>query len=325
MIKKLTANILLLLITVISYGQKAEVIENYIKTYRTIAIEEMKRTGVPAAIKLAQGIHETMAGQSELVLKSNNHFGIKCKEGYNGPYVLHDDDRPKERFMKYEDAMQSYRDHSDFLKNRPRYASLFQIEPTDYKGWAMGLKRAGYATNPKYPQLLIGLIEKYNLQEYTMIGLGQTQMPDELKEHVAVQKQTIELETVPEPAPTYPTGEFKINNTRAIFVKKGTSLQEIASQFNLMPNRLFDFNDFPFTSDIAPKDMLVFLQPKRTIGEKVFHEVKPGESIYDIAQTEGIRLESLLKYNNITKVTSPSIGSKLSLQELNNLNNTGFN
>ncbi|MBK7097705.1 MAG: glucosaminidase domain-containing protein [Sphingobacteriales bacterium] len=325
MIKKLTANILLLLITVISYGQKAEVIENYIKTYRTIAIEEMQRTGVPAAIKLAQGIHETMAGQSELVLKSNNHFGIKCKEGYNGPYVLHDDDRPKERFMMYEDAMQSYKDHSDFLKNRSRYASLFQLDPTDFRGWAMGLKRAGYATNPKYPQLLIGLIEKYNLQEYTMIGLGQTQMPDEIKEHLAVQKQTIEPEIVPEPAPIYPTGEFKINNTRVIFVKKGTALPEIASQFNMTKNRLFDFNDFPFTSDIAPKDMLVFLQPKRTMGENIFHEVKPGENIYDIAQSEGIRLESLLKYNNLSKFTLPAIGSKLSLQETNNFNITGFN
>src|SRR5690606_2929428 len=162
-------------------AQGKEIIYEYIETYKDAAILEMQRTGVPAAIKLAQGIHETMAGQSPLVLKSNNHFGIKCKQGYDGTYVLHDDDRPQERFMKYEDAGQSYRDHSDFLEGRSRYAALFQLDPTDYAGWAYGLKKAGYATNPKYPQLLINIIEKYDLETYTLMGLGRIDLNEDVQ------------------------------------------------------------------------------------------------------------------------------------------------
>lgn len=317
MIQKFNATILLLFISLISYGQKAEIIESYIKTYRSIAIDEMKRTGVPAAIKLAQGIHETMAGQSDLVLKSNNHFGIKCKEGYIGPYVLHDDDARNEKFIKYDNPEQSYIDHSNFLKSRSRYASLFELDPTDYKSWAYGLKRAGYATNPKYPQILISLIEKYNLEQYTDIGLGKMTLPDELKEHISA-AAIVEEQPQPEPTPVYPQSEFKINNTRVVFVKKGTLYTDVANQYNIAANRLFDFNDFPYITDIIQKDQLIYLQPKRTVGQSAYHEVKAGETIYDIAQTEGIRLESLLKYNNLTKFASPVIGSKLFLQESNN-------
>src|SRR5580765_6020531 len=143
----------------ISYGQSADAIVAYISRYKDLAISEMKRTGVPAAITLAQGIHETDAGTSDLVRKSNNHFGIKCKENWNGPTVSHDDDARGECFRKYEAAEQSYRDHSDFLKTRSNYASLFKLDPTDYEAWANGLKKAGYATNPKYAQILIKIIQ----------------------------------------------------------------------------------------------------------------------------------------------------------------------
>src|SRR3954464_13828179 len=128
-------------------AQSSQTIKNYIASYKDIAIQEMQRTGVPAAITLAQGIHETSAGTSDLVVKSNNHFGIKCKSEWTGAAVYHDDDAKGECFRKYDDPFQSYRDHSDFLKNRPYYASLFQLNPTDYKAWAYGLKKAGYATN----------------------------------------------------------------------------------------------------------------------------------------------------------------------------------
>ena len=132
-------------------AQSPEVISNYIATYQSIAISEMQRTGVPAAVKLAQGIHETTAGTSELVKKSNNHFGIKCKSDWTGEKVSHTDDAPHECFRKYDDPLQSYRDHSDFLKSSSRYSSLFKLDPLDYEAWAYGLKKAGYATNPKYP------------------------------------------------------------------------------------------------------------------------------------------------------------------------------
>ena len=170
---KLPFVIILLLSGSTIFAQSATVIKDYIAKYKDIAIEEMLRTGVPASIKLAQGIHETAAGKSALVTKSNNHFGIKCKAEWKGPSVSHDDDARGECFRKYEDPFQSYRDHSDFLKTRAHYASLFQLDPTDYEGWAYGLKKAGYATNPKYPQIIIKLIKDYNLDDYTLIALGR--------------------------------------------------------------------------------------------------------------------------------------------------------
>lgn len=307
--RKFTMLPLLLLLTLFAAAQNSEIIKNYIKTYRSIAITEMHRTGVPAAIKLAQGIHESMAGQSELVMKSNNHFGVKCKSDYTGPYVLHDDDRPRERFMKYESPQQSYIDQSDFLRGKQRYASLFDLDPTDYKGWAYGLKQAGYATNPKYPQLLINIIEKYNLQDYTLIALGKAEMPNDLKELFAA-KNTPEQAVI-----NYPENDFKINETRVVYVKKGSNLYDISKKYNVPLEWLYSFNDFATTSSILPKNQLVYLQLKRTVGHNDFHEVKEGESLYDIAQAEAIRLESLLKYNKLTKFASPAIGAKLYLKE----------
>lgn len=320
MIRKFIATIVISLSFIPAKAQDSEVVVNYIKTYCGIAIEEMHRTGVPAAIKLAQGILETTAGQSPLVLKSNNHFGIKCKQGYTGPYVLHDDDRPQERFMKYESADQSYRDHSDFLKGRSRYASLFILEPTDYKSWAYGLKKAGYATNPKYPQILITLIERYNLAEYTLMGLGKAEMNENVKRYLAnrsgIQPAVIEEAIIAEePAIIYPEGDFLINNTKVIYAKAGSSLTDIATKYRIPLNRLYDMNDFIAPSEILKKGTLVFLQLKRTVSDKTHHEVQAGESIYDIAQAEGVRLEALLKYNNLTKFDSPAIGTRLKLRE----------
>ena len=164
----------------ISYAsaQDEATIRKYIDTYKEIAIKEMQRTGIPASIKLAQGIHETSAGTSVLVLKSNNHFGLKCKTEWTGMSVRHTDDAPNECFRKYDDPVDSYKDQSDYLKNTPRYASLFELDPTDYKSWAYGLKKAGYATNPKYAPIIVKLIEDYNLQDYTMIALGKLKESD---------------------------------------------------------------------------------------------------------------------------------------------------
>ena len=316
MIRKYIALVILSISLLSVKAQDSEVVKKYINTYCGIAIEEMNRTGVPAAIKLAQGILETTAGQSPLVIKSNNHFGIKCKTGYTGPYVLHDDDRPQERFMKYEDATQSYRDHSDFLKGRSRYASLFQLDPTDYSGWAYGLKKAGYATNPKYPQLLINLIEKYGLAEYTLMGLGKTAMNATVASYLNKEKETAEIAAPKqEPKSIYPEGEFLINNTKVVYAKAGSTLDEIAQKYNIPLSRLYDLNDFSNPSQIAQKGMLVYLQLKRTISEKAIHQVQPGENIYDIAQSEGIRLDALLRYNNLTKYDTPASGTKLKLRE----------
>ena len=143
-------------------------ISEYIEQYKEIAIAEMGRTGIPASITLAQGILESTYGNSVLVKKSNNHFGIKCKKSWTGRKVQHDDDRPGEWFRAYDSAAHSFIDHSNFLKNGPRYAFLFDLDPYDYKGWAKGLKKAGYATNPKYAAQIINCIEKHKLQQYDL-------------------------------------------------------------------------------------------------------------------------------------------------------------
>ncbi len=319
---KLLLAILFASISNLIFAQSSDVVRKYIDTYRNLAIAEEMRTGVPAAITLAQGIHETSAGTSDLVLASNNHFGIKCKGNWTGATVSHDDDAKGECFRKYDDPKDSYKDHSDFLKTRPNYTSLFQLDPSDYKAWAYGLKKAGYATNPKYPQILIKIIEDYNLQQYTLLALDgkfpddggavyasdvKTESSDENKaSEPAVQKAVVKTYN-------YPSGIFKINETSVVFVKKGTAFLKVATDNNISLSRLFEFNDMK-PVDIAANDQLIYLQRKRKTGAEEFHIVQEGETVYDIAQAEGIRLESLLEYNLLKGGVQPAVGEKLNLK-----------
>jgi hypothetical protein len=321
---KLLSTILLALLSNLIFAQSSETIRNYIEKYRNVAIAEEIRTGVPAAITLAQGIHETAAGTSDLVLASNNHFGIKCKGDWTGATVSHDDDAKGECFRKYDSPLDSYKDHSDFLKTRPFYASLFQLDPTDYRGWAYGLKKAGYATNPKYPQILIKIIEDYDLQQYTLIALsGKAPNEDEPIYASNMEKKEIQDEVkTNEPdvqkavvkTYNYPSGVFKINDTKVIFVRKGTAFLKIADDNDISLSRLFEFNDMK-AADIAANDQLMYLQRKRKTGAEEFHVVLDGENLYDIAQAEGIRLESLMEYNFLKVDSRPAAGEKLYLKQ----------
>ena len=307
-----------------SFSQSPQVIKEYVLKYKDIAMEEMQRTGVPAAITLAQGIHETSAGQSVLVLKSNNHFGIKCKAEWDGPSVSHDDDARGECFRKYSSPYDSYKDHSDFLATRPHYASLFKLDPTDYEAWAWGLKKAGYATNPKYPQILIQLIRDYNLQDYTLIAMGSKQEKQNevwAKNNRRQEKNTNVASVVVGPAASiepqkiiYPTGVFKINDTKVVFISKGISFLAVAEEYNVQLNRLFEFNDM-HPQDVTTTDQLIYLQRKRKTGANEFHIVAIGESVYQIAQSEGIRIESLQAYNFLRGNMQPQVGEKLYLHQ----------
>jgi len=318
--------VLFLLSGLTARAQKQESITKYIDEYKDLAIAEMKRTGVPAAITLAQGIHESGAGQSKLVLSSNNHFGIKCKSNWTGESVKHDDDARGECFRKYDFAEDSYKDHSEFLKNGQRYASLFSLSPTDYEGWAKGLKKAGYATNPKYPQVLIKLVEDYGLQDYTLIALGKMQdnstdsetSPDntvatEKSEVKNIVKEEIPVLDAKKIFPAYPDGEFKIHETKVVFVKKGTSFLFIAQQYKIDLSKIFEFNEI-LPTEVTGNDQLVYLQRKRKTGNSEFHTVQPGETLHDIAQQEGIRLESLKELNWLREDDKPAIGERLSLK-----------
>ena len=324
-----------------SFAQQLDpVVIGYINTYKDLAISEMQRTGIPASIKLAQGIHETSAGTSDLVKRSNNHFGLKCKTEWTGMTVKHTDDAPNECFRKYENSKDSYKDQSDYLKKSPRYASLFELDPTDYKAWASGLKKAGYATNPKYTQVLIKLIEDYDLQDYTMIALGKLKKgqetlanagikSDKTSDKIIMDEKPVVMPTEPEIVvyakketkqqaaveikSDYPDGEFKINETKVIYAKKGTSYLSIAEKYSIPLVRIFEFNEMK-VQEFVDKDRLIYIMRKRKTGLNDQHIVRPGETLSDIAQTEALRIESLLEYNFLQPNMQPAVGSVLYLR-----------
>lgn len=316
----------------IVHGQNPAIVQ-YINTYKYLAIREMERTGVPASIKLAQGILETQAGASNLVKRSNNHFGIKCKTAWSGSRVYHDDDERGECFRAYGSAEDSYRDHSDFLKNSQRYAFLFDIDPLDYKEWAKGLKKAGYATNPKYTQQLIRYVEDYDLQLYSLVALGRKTLDEEPALYADAETPSTNPVLNPGPAKPglkndepeitvqplrlrYPANEpFKINDTKVIVALEGTSLLVIADQYAIRYKHLLDFNEIYETDDIIRKDQLLFLQRKRRQGAQPVHVVRKGESLYDVAQEEGIRLDHLLAYNQLQRNALLTPGQRLALQK----------
>jgi LysM repeat protein len=327
------------LLTTVVKAQTNNTVLAYISKYKDLAIAEEIRTGVPASITLAQGIHETEAGTSELVLASNNHFGIKCKTGWNGESVTHDDDARGECFRKYAVPDDSYRDHSDFLRNGPRYSFLFQLDPLDFEGWAYGLKKAGYATNPKYSLILIKLIRDYDLQDFTMIAMGKMKDPSSLAkndtptpnngivktEEILVsstnsggsKSAVSNLSIIPAVSieVNYPTGVFTINDTRVVYIKKGTSFLSVAQQYELPLSRLFEFNDLK-DQDVAADDQLIYIQRKRKTGAHEFHVVQPGETVYSISQSEAVRIQSIYEYNMLGESMQPEVGETINLRAM---------
>ncbi len=289
-------------------------VEEYVNTYRSIAIAEMQRSGIPASVTLAQGILETEHGNSDLVKKSNNHFGIKCKSTWTGESVRHTDDAPNECFRKYPNAADSYKDHSDYLKTSPRYASLFELNPSDYKGWAYGLKRAGYATNPRYPQIVISNIEKYNLQQYdTVTGMVNYEI---------VISKNVEDESVIKNATLVSDNEeiknaLKANSTfnklKALYASKGTSLLAIAMAANIDLAKLLDYNDLKIDG-LLKEDELIYLEKKNKQGSRDFSTSLQNETLRDVAQNNGVQLKSLMLLNNMGENEFLKKGTKIKLR-----------
>ncbi|WP_126247551.1 glucosaminidase domain-containing protein [Chitinophaga rhizosphaerae] len=295
--------------------------QQYIDTYKLIAMEEMRRSGVPASIKLAQGILETQSGNGWLCLNSNNHFGIKCKNNWTGPSVSYDDDARGECFRKYGSPQESWKDHSEFLRNNPRYKFLFDLNPNDYKAWAYGLKTAGYATSRTYPQQLIQIIETYQLQQYTDIAMGKGEIRTgdvfaaDPGSYTPAQPSSASrpVVTAAAPAKKYPeTGEFRINNRKAIFVKKGTALIQVASARNIRLSSLLKYNDLAADLPLE-KDMVIFLQSKSKRGSNDFHIVAAGETLHDIAQAEGVQLRWVRRRNKLQEGEQPAPGERIAL------------
>ncbi len=296
-------------------GQKISQ-DEYIAKYKNLAIAEMHRSGVPASITLAQGILETESGNSSLVLRSNNHFGIKCKSNWNGPSVSHDDDERDECFRAYGSAEESYRDHSDFLKNSPRYAFLFNYEPTNYKDWAFGLKQAGYATNPRYPDMLIKFIETNNLQQYDtadmLLAYSTDKEPTYEVFNIPVQKN--EPSTNQKTLVYPPFSNHIVNGSKALYVPQGTSLLAIATTQKIHLSKLLEINDLK-KDGLLGKDQFIFLEKKAFQGENDFYIVEEGETLYDVAQKNGVLLKSLLVFNNLGENEFLRPGKKLYLKQ----------
>jgi len=304
-------------------AQSPDQINSYINTYKFLAIAEMQRSGVPASIILAQGIHETSAGTSELVIASNNHFGIKCKSGWTGQVVYHDDDARGECFRSYAAAADSYRDHSDYLSQTPRYAFLFKLNPEDYESWAYGLKKAGYATNTRYSQILIKLILEYDLQKYSLIAMGKLRadqplagtMPKDINHETLEGFIPPDAGQAPAAPASYPDEPFSINSAKVIYAKAGISMLSVSNQYDIPLARLLEFNDMN-QENVLNNDQLIFLQRKRKTGLTPFHIVQAGESMYTICQVEGIRYENMLEFNHLKPGEEAATGEKIYLQTM---------
>ena len=267
--------------------------EDYIKKYRELAVDEMKKYHIPASITLAQGLLESGAGQSTLARKSNNHFGIKCGSDWNGKTVSHDDDARGECFRAYKHPKQSYEDHSKFLAGRPRYASLFKLKITDYKGWARGLKKAGYATNPRYADQLIDIIELYDLDKYDKKG-GLKWMKEN-------------------PNPHQP---YIANDLVYIVVRAGDSWKSISKEFDISQSKLRKYNDLYKGYILQVGDILYLEKKNKKAGkEHIVHVLRAGESMYSISQKYGIRLKNLYKLNKMNaEDPAPEVGTILRLR-----------
>ena len=290
--------------------------EEYIRIYNELAVVEMKRSGIPASITLAQGLLESANGNSRLAVVANNHFGIKC-HGWEGEVVYHDDDEKGECFRSYDNARDSYLDHTDFLMSRSRYAFLFDYKSTDYKNWAKGLRKAGYATDPKYPQRLISLIERYNLYQYDT-GVKVAKKPVAAKTDSKTQtSQTAEGAWGDFASFNIERHPLKENNrTEYIKARFGDTYGSLSNELDLMPWQLPKYNDAKATDELQ-EGQIVYLQPKRRKAEKgnETHVVGEGESMYDISQKYAVKLSRLYALNLMEEGTQPRAGEKLNLRK----------
>lgn len=308
------------------YGQQLST-SDYIAKYKDVAIREMNLYKIPASITLAQGILESGNGNSELSVNTNNHFGIKCKAEWTGEKYLHDDDEKNECFRKYKTAEESYRDHSLFLTGRERYAGLFKLEITDYKGWAYGLKQAGYATCPTYADKLIKIIEDNKLYEFDI----SKDTVNEIKDNNNTQSEKIikidtgKIIVNDNNAPVIENPDFgdvnigvnriliRNNGVSCIIAEQGDTYRRIAAEFELMVTDLSNYNDSKPDRQLL-KGEFIYLEPKKRSCEKNYHIVISEETMWKISQLYGVKLNYLYKKNKMKKGEQPVAGCKVKLR-----------
>ena len=290
--------------------RKKITVKEYIECYKEIVVQNMKNYKIPASITMAQGILESANGNSDLAIVANNHFGIKCTSDWAGKTYLKDDDAKDECFRMYDAALESFKDHSGFLRMRVRYASLFLLNINDYKAWAQGLKEAGYATNPKYPQLLIKIIEDNKL--YELDSVYPIQNNNHIAESFLSKNDTEDFEFIS-------TGNnnrkvFLNNNIKFVLSKKTDNFLTIAIDFEMKPGELYRYNEFS-KDYILKEGEKVYLQPKRRKGSVEFHFVKTNETMFSISQLYGIKLKHLYRKNRMVAGAQAQVGMKLWLRK----------
>ncbi|MBS1549906.1 MAG: glucosaminidase domain-containing protein [Bacteroidetes bacterium] len=316
--------------------------DQYIQNFAQFAVEEMEKYHIPASITLAQGLLETGGGQSRLAQEGNNHFGIKCKETWTGKSMKHTDDAPNECFRVYDSPRESYEDHSKFLVERKHYAKLFELDPKDYRAWAHGLKKAGYATNPRYAYILLSKIEKYKLYEfdnsntkdvlYTVLKLypglnGDSSFMaklDKNKEKISRNLPSSMASTTEKPQfvekfqskidalndmliKNHPNGGLKF-----VIVPENTTIRFIANKFGIPEGKIMKWNET--SNQEVKKNSIIFLEPKNTEGIVETYTAEAGEDMYTISQKFAIRLDKLYAKNRMNYGDEPKTGETIYLQ-----------
>lgn len=281
------------------------VYEQYIQQYSGMAVDQMRRYGIPASITLAQGLLESAAGTSRLAKEANNHFGIKVSGNWTGPYIIKSDDRPDDKFRVYRSVADSYEDHSKFLRNGRRYAFLFDLAANDYKGWAHGLKRAGYATSPTYAQSLINMIHKFELNNYDLSRHESRELQHERKEEQKMQRQMRNREI------------RRCNGQYYILANESDTYARLAKMLKVKEEKLRNFNDVDANYTLKSGDV-VYLGKKRKKADSTlkrrYHVMQEGESLYSISQRYGIRLLSLCKMNPIKRNYHFKVGDEIKIK-----------
>ncbi|MBQ1709116.1 MAG: glucosaminidase domain-containing protein [Bacteroidales bacterium] len=306
---------MLLLATAMVWGQKLTRTE-YIEKYAETAVREMKATGIPASITLAQGCLESGNGNSTLATKANNHFGIKCHKNWKGKTIRHDDDEKNECFRSYRSADESFRDHSDFLRYSDRYAALFNLELTDYKGWAYGLQKAGYATARTYAESLIRIIEENELYRYDKLDR-------KAREELPPTPMEAEFSTAFKPYPghklyTASLGrEIRTTNGVAwIIARDGDTYAGLAKEFNLFRSEILRFNDRSRNTALQPGEVVYVEAKKRESAKNLDkHVVEEGETMRGLAQRYAVKMKKLYQYNAMRPGTEPEPGTILNLRK----------
>jgi LysM repeat protein len=327
---KKTICVIVILLQLLCFGQawgqqKYKNVAEYISIFKDIAIREMERSGIPASITLAQGIHESGFGNSNLAQSANNHFGIKCGNDWKGDnYQKISDDTMVSCFRKYGSPEESYIDHTELLLKRKNYKFLFEYKRTDYKNWAHGLRKAGYASDPKYPEKLISTIEKNELQKYDTMAVAYIVFDDnnlDDNDETVINgdnSSTRALRRKPRSFlfAAYRKGFFRQNNASYVVAQKGESPLAAAARFGIPYQRFLRFNDLK-DGDQLIEYQYIYIQPKKSSykGDTKTHKIEADETIYEIAQYYGIRMTAILQRNLLKEGEEPARGEIVLLAE----------